>query len=53
LDPFTGSGKTVLAYSAGLRALGHHVDVLGPDDYEPWQSLGKAKQWRHGPWKKG
>jgi len=35
LDPSLGSGKTVIAFSAGLRAAGHTVDVLTPDDFEP------------------
>jgi glycosyltransferase involved in cell wall biosynthesis len=37
LDPSLGSGKTVLAWSQGLRALGHQVDVLPPQSYyHPW-----------------
>jgi len=37
LDPALGSGKTVLAWSQGLRDLGHEVDVLPPESfYRPW-----------------
>jgi glycosyltransferase involved in cell wall biosynthesis len=37
LDPALGSGKTVLAWSNGLRNLGHSVDVFSPPDYyRPW-----------------
>jgi glycosyltransferase involved in cell wall biosynthesis len=35
LDPALGSGRTRLAWSAGLRALGHEVQVLGPDELLP------------------
>jgi glycosyltransferase involved in cell wall biosynthesis len=44
LDPSLGSGKTVLAWSEGLRRLGHEVDVLAPDSfYRPWPGE-KAKR---------
>ena len=37
LDPALGSGKTVLAWSQGLRSLGNEVDVLPPEAfYRPW-----------------
>ena len=37
LNPTLGSGKTVLAWSQGLRDLGHEVDVLSPEAfYRPW-----------------
>ena len=32
LDPVLGSGRTRLAWTAGLRALGHEVDVVTTDD---------------------
>lgn len=36
-DPALGSGKTVLAWSQGLRRLGHEVDVVSPEVfYHPW-----------------
>jgi glycosyltransferase involved in cell wall biosynthesis len=35
LDPQLGSGRTRLAWSAGLRALGHEVKFLAPDDLLP------------------
>ncbi len=42
LDPALGSGKTVIAWSNGLRSFGHDVDVAAPEDYyRPW------------PWGKG
>lgn len=44
LDPSLGSGKTVLAWSEGLRGLGHEVDVLPPDSFHrPWPGA-KAKR---------
>ena len=46
LSPFLGSGKTRLAWSGGLRALGHTVDVLQPRDYECVPALRKAKRVR-------
>ena len=37
LDPTLGSGKTVIAWTEGLRRLGHEVDVFAPDSYyRPW-----------------
>jgi glycosyltransferase involved in cell wall biosynthesis len=33
LDPRSGSGKTVLHYTSGLRGLGHEVEVYEPKDY--------------------
>jgi glycosyltransferase involved in cell wall biosynthesis len=37
LDANYGSGKTVLAWSSGLKALGHEVLVVSPDGfYDPW-----------------
>lgn len=48
LDPALGSGKTVLAWSQGLRLLGHDVDVIPPDDfYRPWpKNLAKRLKMR-------
>jgi glycosyltransferase involved in cell wall biosynthesis len=47
LDPRLGSGKTVIAFSAGLRAAGCTVDVLTPDDFEPYQvRTGRAAKFR-------
>lgn len=39
LDPKSGSGKTVLMYSQGLRNLGQFVDVAEPKDYEDRKSV--------------
>lgn len=52
LDPKSGSGKTVLMYSQGLRELGHIVDVAEPKDYETWHGLSRAKKYRQawGAW---
>ena len=37
LDPTLGSGKTRLAWSSGLRDLGHEVNVFPPETYyKPW-----------------
>lgn len=37
LDLALGSGKTVIAWSQGLRDLGHEVDVFPPQSfYHPW-----------------
>lgn len=52
LDSRSGSGKTVLTYSQGLRDLGHSIDVSEPKDYEVLQGLGRAKKFRQawGAW---
>lgn len=52
IDPYLGSGKTVLNYTQGLRTLGHSVDTAEPKDYEPWQKIGRAKKFRQawGAW---
>lgn len=34
-----GSGQITLGYVQGLRAAGHVVDLMGPDDYEVFQFL--------------
>ena len=39
LQDSLGSGYVALRYAAGLRAAGHHVDLLGPEDYEPFHRL--------------
>jgi glycosyltransferase involved in cell wall biosynthesis len=46
LDSTLGSGRTVIRYSEGLRALGHEVDVLAPEEYEVWSGLGRGKKLR-------
>lgn len=46
LDLKLGSGKTVVTYTQGLRALGHTVDVLEPRNYETWYKLRRAKKFR-------
>lgn len=44
LDTSLGSGKTVLAWSAGLREFGHAVTVVAPGDFHrPWLG-GKARR---------
>ncbi len=51
LDLTLGSGKTVLMFTAGLRAAGHTVDVLEPADYEPahlWTQ--RARKFRRARW---
>lgn len=46
LDPTLGSGRTVIRYTEGLRALGHEVDVLSPEQYEVWPGLARGKKLR-------
>lgn len=47
LDSKLGSGKTVLAWTQGLRDLGHTVEVVAPELFEPWLSLGgRVKKFR-------
>lgn len=46
LDPTTGSGKTVLMWSEGLRNLGHFVQVWQPSDYEYYPLLKRGKKFR-------
>jgi glycosyltransferase involved in cell wall biosynthesis len=41
-----GSGYVILNFCRGLQARGHDVTLLGPDDFEPWQSLRRAKSCR-------
>lgn len=52
LDPKSGSGKTVLTYTQGLRTYGHLVDVAEPKDYEIRYDLRRAKKIRQawGAW---
>lgn len=52
LDPKSGSGKTVLMYSQGLRNLGQFVDVAEPKDYETWYGIRRGKKFRQawGSW---
>lgn len=54
LDPETGSGKTVLMWSQGLRDLGHSVEVWQPKDCE-WRAV-LSRGWKFrlafGAWRK-
>jgi glycosyltransferase involved in cell wall biosynthesis len=51
LDPTLGSGKTVLMYTAGLRAAGHDVNVLEPRDFEPARHLvDRGRKFRRAWW---
>jgi glycosyltransferase involved in cell wall biosynthesis len=43
-----GSGYAIAGYVNGLRALGHHVDLLEPDDFEVWRWMRpRANGYRH------
>ncbi len=44
LDPLLGSGRTVLRFSNGLRALGHTVDVAAPSEYQWWHAVRRGKR---------
>jgi glycosyltransferase involved in cell wall biosynthesis len=46
LNPRSGSGKTVLNYTNGLRHLGHEVEVYEPKDYELWKGMNRASKVR-------
>ena len=46
LDPQTGSGKTVLTWSQGLRSLGHKVEVFQPNDFEAAPNYHRGRQLR-------
>lgn len=46
LDPQSGSGKTVLRWSQGLRNLGHEVKVCEPKDYQVLQQWRRAWKFR-------
>jgi len=46
LDESLGSGYVALRYARGLRERGHHVDLLGPDDYEPLLRLRRGISYR-------
>ena len=46
LDESLGSGYIVLGYSRELRALGHHVKMLGPSDYELLYGLRRGIRYR-------
>jgi glycosyltransferase involved in cell wall biosynthesis len=41
-----GSGYIILNFCRGLQQRGHEVDLFGPEYYEPFQSLKKAKRYR-------
>jgi len=53
LNPKSGSGKTVLMYTQGLRDRGHTVQVAEPQNYEWGSNLGRAKKFRQawGAWR--
>lgn len=46
LDPLLGSGQTRLAWSGGLRALGHEVTVVDSEKLVPPQRRGRGYRWR-------
>ena len=46
LDESLGSGYVALRYARGLRERGHHVDLLGPEDYEPFRRLRRGISYR-------
>ena len=45
LDPCLGSGKTVLAWTQGLRDLGHEVLVFPPEAY--YKAVGLGRRFNH------
>ena len=46
MEPYLGSGKTRLAWTNGLRKLGHQVTVLQPVDFIFMPKFNKAKKFR-------
>jgi glycosyltransferase involved in cell wall biosynthesis len=46
LDESLGSGYVAIRYARELRARGHCVDLLGPEDYEPLRRLRRATSYR-------
>jgi glycosyltransferase involved in cell wall biosynthesis len=46
LDEHTGSGYVALGYARGLRERGHEVELLGPEDFEPWRRLQRGISYR-------
>lgn len=46
LDEHTGSGYVALGYARGLRERGHEVELLGPEDFEPWRRLRRGISYR-------
>ncbi|MDX1953701.1 MAG: glycosyltransferase family 4 protein [Verrucomicrobiota bacterium] len=46
IEPHLGSGKTVLQYTTGLRALGHAVDAFSPSEYEFMPKKVKGRKFR-------
>lgn len=46
LDENSGSGYVILGYVRGLRARGHSVDLLGPEDFLCFKKIKKAKRLR-------
>jgi len=45
-DEALGSGYVALGYARGLRARGHQVETLGPEDYEPLPRVRRAIRYR-------
>lgn len=41
-----GSGYVIVNYARGLSALGHEVQCIGPEAFELWPRLVRAKRWR-------
>jgi glycosyltransferase involved in cell wall biosynthesis len=46
LDSSQGSGYVILGFIDGLRRRGWTVDVIGPDQLDPFPTLGHARSWR-------
>jgi glycosyltransferase involved in cell wall biosynthesis len=46
LSEATGSGYIVLGYTDRLRRLGHEVDLLGPEEYEPLRRYSRGRSYR-------
>jgi glycosyltransferase involved in cell wall biosynthesis len=46
LSEHQGSGYVIVNFARGLKARGHHVDLLGPEDFEPLRGLRRAKSYR-------
>jgi glycosyltransferase involved in cell wall biosynthesis len=45
-DEALGSGYVALRYARGLRARGHQVETLGPEEYEPFPGIRRAIRYR-------
>ncbi|HVU32059.1 MAG TPA: glycosyltransferase family 4 protein [Opitutaceae bacterium] len=46
LDPALGSGKTRIRFSEGLRALGHSVRTVAPEEFEAWRAVRGGRRFR-------